>query len=312
METAQTDTHEETRRPLRLLDDEHSITGVVEAAMARTADPRLRFVMDALVRHLHGFLREVRPTDEEFEAGLEFLVALGQATNATNNEVVLAADVLGLSSLVTMMNNGTRAGRTPGALLGPFYRANAPQYDCGDCVVQDDAPGLPLLVSGTVRTTDGTPLRDALVEVWQASTVGLYDNQDPDQPDHNLRGAFRTDAEGRYHFRTVRPAGYPVPTGGPVGTLLAAQQRHPYRPAHIHFIVAAPAHRTLVTQVFADEPEALESDVTFGVHRQLVGDLQLHSDGRSPWGDIPAPFYTLRFDFTLEPGEPTFPKPPID
>lgn len=298
--------------PLSLVDDEQSVTRLVEAAMADTPDPRLRFVTGALVRHLHAFLREARLTDAEFEFALDFVARLGQATHATHNEVVLAADVLGLSTLVTVMNNGTRHGRTPGALLGPFYRANAPHYACGDCVVQDNPPGLPLFVSGTVRAIDGTPLRGALVEVWQASPVGLYDNQDPNQPDRNLRGCFHADEDGHYHFRSVRPAGYPVPTDGPVGTLLAAQRRDPYRPAHIHFIVAAPGHRTLVTQVFADEPAQLESDVTFGVHRQLVGQLQRHDQGYSPWGNVPAPFFTLAFDFTLEPGEQTFPKPPID
>lgn len=303
------------RRPvsaLALIDDEGSVTEVVRQAMANTESPRLRTVMAALVQHLHDFLREVRPSDEEFELGLAFIAALGHATHATNNEVVLAADVLGLSTLVTTMNNGTVGGRTPGALLGPFYRANAPRYQCGDCVVQDDAPGLPLFVSGTVRGTDGAPLPGATVEVWQASPVGLYDNQDPSQPDRNLRGVFHTDAAGSYYFRTVRPAGYPVPTDGPVGDLLAAQQRHPYRPAHIHFIVAAAGYRTLVTQVFADDSDILETDVTFGVHRQLVGRFLRVEGGPSPWGDTPAPFYTLAFDFTLEPGEQTFPRPPID
>lgn len=297
---------------LSLIDDEQSVTPVVMAAMANTETPRLRTVMAALVRHLHDFLREVRPTDEEFELGLEFIAALGHATHATNNEVVLAADVLGLSTLVTTMNNSTRDGRTPGALLGPFYRDNAPRYDCGDCVVQDDTPGLPLFVSGTVRGTDGTPLAGATISVWQASPVGLYDNQDPNQPDRNLRGCFQARMDGGYHFRTVRPAGYPVPTDGPVGKLLDAQQRHPYRPAHIHFIVSAPGYRTLVTQVFADDSDILESDVTFGVHRQLVGTFHRVEQGRSPWGNLPAPFYTLAFDFTLEPGVQTFPKPPID
>lgn len=297
---------------LALIEGEETVTDVVLQAMARTEDARLRTVVAALVSHLHAFLREVRPTDEEFEQGLAFIAALGHATHATNNEVVLAADVLGLSTLVTTINNSTQGGRTPGALLGPFYRANAPRYQCGDCVVQDDSPGLPLFVSGTVRATDGTPLPGAMVEIWQASPVGLYDNQDPRQPDRNLRGMFHADADGHYHFRTVRPAGYPVPTDGPVGKLLAAQQRHPYRPAHIHFIVAAPGYRTLVTQVFADDSDILETDVTFGVHRQLVGAFRLVETGRSPWGDLPAPFYTLAFDFTLEPGEQTFPTPPID
>lgn len=312
MNTDHTQTARKPLEALALIDNEWSVTQVVREAMANTENPRLRSVMASLVQHLHDFLREVQPTDEEFEFGLDFIAKLGQATHATNNEVVLAADVLGLSTLVTTMNNSTKDGRTPGALLGPFYRANAPEYRCGDCVVQDDAPGLPLFVNGKVRATDGTPLANALVEVWQASPVGLYDNQDPKQPDRNLRGVFHTDADGAYHFRTVRPAGYPVPTNGPVGKLLAAQHRHPYRPAHIHFIVAAPGYRTLVTQVFADDSDILETDVTFGVHRQLVGEFQRVENGPSPWGDHAAPFYTLAFDFTLEPGKQMFPKPPID
>nr|WP_315594545.1 dioxygenase [uncultured Cupriavidus sp.] len=312
METQSTQPQRRSVSSLSLIEGEESVTEVVLRAMARTEDVRLRTVVASLVSHLHDFLREVRPSDEEFEQGLAFIAALGHATHATNNEVVLAADVLGLSTLVTTMNNSTQDGRTPGALLGPFYRPNAPRYRCGDCVVQDESPGLPLFVSGTVRTTDGTVLPDAMVEIWQASPIGLYDNQDPRQPDRNLRGVFHADAEGNYHFRTVRPAGYPVPIDGPVGKLLAAQHRHPYRPAHIHFIVAAPGHRTLVTQVFADDSEILETDVTFGVHRQLVGAFQLVEAGPSPWGDMQAPFYTLQFDFTLEPGEQTFPTPPID
>ncbi|SDP60249.1 catechol 1,2-dioxygenase [Ralstonia sp. 25mfcol4.1] len=312
METHHLATKAESLRAVALIEGEDSVTKVVLEAMAGTEDPRLRRAMAALVSHLHAFLREVRPSDEEFERALAFVAALGQATHATNNEVVLAADVLGLSTLVTAINNSTQDGRTPGALLGPFYRANAPRYDCGDCVVQDNPPGLPLFVSGKVRATDGSTLAGAMVEVWQASPVGLYDNQDPQQPDRNLRGVFHTDASGNYHFRTVRPAGYPVPTDGPVGTLLAAQKRHPYRPAHIHFIVAAPGYRTLVTQVFADDSDILETDVTFGVHRQLVGAFRLVEKGLSPWGGLTAPFYTLQFDFTLEPGEQTFPTPPID
>ena len=299
-------------RGLSVVDDEHTLSQLVKQAMRDTTNPRLREVVDALVNHLHAFLREVRPSDEEFEFGLRFVAALGHATNATNNEVVLAADVLGLSTLVTLMNNGITDGRTPGALLGPFYRGGAPSYACGDCVVQGETPGLPLFVRGQVRNTAGEPLAGALVEAWQASPVGLYDNQDPSQPDKNLRGAFRADAQGRFHFRTVRPAGYPVPTGGPVGQLLAEQNRHPYRPAHIHFIAAAPGYRTLVTQVFADDSEHLESDVTFGVHRELVGHFRRVDEGTSPWGGFPAPFYTLDFNFVLEPGEQTFPTPPID
>ncbi len=279
-----------------------SVLGIALDAMARTPDPRLREVMASLTRHLHAFVQEVRLNEDEFEHALEFIVAIGQATGEKKNEVVLAADILGVSTLVALQNNQDPQGESPAALLGPFWRANAPDCQCGDSIARSGTPGVPLEVSGVVRDLQGRPLEDAMVDVWQASPVGLYENQDPSQEDMNLRGRFRTDADGRYHFRSVRPAGYPVPTDGPCGVLLRAQHRHPNRPAHLHFLVSKPGHKVLVSQVYADDDGNLESDPTFGVTRRLIGNYAMQPDGARA---------TLTYDFALEPGEMKFPRPPI-
>jgi catechol 1,2-dioxygenase len=279
-----------------------SVLSIALDAMERTPDPRLRKVVAALTRHLHAFVQEVKLTEEEFEHALEFIVAIGQATGEKKNEVVLAADILGVSTLVALQNNQDPQGESPAALLGPFWRANAPDCERGDSIARSGTPGVPLEVSGVVRDTQGRPLADAMVDVWQASPVGLYENQDPAQEDMNLRGRFHTDAEGRFHFRSVRPAGYPVPTDGPCGVLLRAQLRHPNRPAHLHFMVSKDGHKVLVSQVYADDDENLESDPTFGVTRRLIGKYAMRPDGASA---------TLEYDFALEPGEMKFPRPPI-
>lgn len=279
-----------------------SVLQIALQAMARTPDARLRTLVAALTRHLHAFVQEVKLTEDEFERALEFLVAIGQASGATKNEVVLAADLLGVSTLVALLNNQDPQGESPAALLGPFWRANAPACAAGESIARSDTPGTPLEVTGSVRDAQGRPVADASVDVWQASPIGLYENQDPAQDDMNLRGRFRTDAEGRFHFRSVRPAGYPVPTDGPCGELLRAQLRHPNRPAHLHFMVSKPGHKVLITQVFADDDENLESDPVFGVTRNLIGRYE------------PAPgggHATLQHDFVLEPGEMKFPRPPI-
>lgn len=279
-----------------------SVLPIALDAMARTPNPRLREVVASLTRHLHAFVQEVKLSEEEFEQALDFIVAIGQATGEKKNEVVLAADILGISTLVALQNNQDPQGESPSALLGPFWRANAPDCACGDSIARSGTPGVPLFVSGVVRDGQGRPLADAMVDVWQASPVGLYENQDPTQENMNLRGRFRTDAEGRYHFRSVRPAGYPVPVDGPCGVLLKAQRRHPNRPAHLHFMVSKPGFKVLVSQVYADDDENLESDPTFGVTRRLIGRYALQPDGQSA---------TLAYDFQLEPGETKFPRPPI-
>jgi len=280
-----------------------SLLPLVLAAMAKTPDARLRQLMASLTTHLHQFVLENHVTEPEFERAVGFLVGIGQATGEKKNEVILASDLLGVSTLVALLNNpGVAGGDSDAALLGPFWRANAPVLPAGGCIACDGTDGTPLAVTGRVLAEDGQPLAGATVDVWQASPVGLYENQDPQQPDMNLRGRFATDADGRYHFTTVFPAGYPVPTDGPCGDLLRAQQRHPFRPAHLHFMVSLPGYRVLVTQVFPAGAEHLDSDPVFGATAALVGDFV------PARGDQPA---QLQRDFTLTPGETVFPHPPI-
>lgn len=274
-----------------------SLLPLVLAAMDKTPDARLRQLLQSLTTHLHQFVLENRVTEKEFERAVAFIVGIGQATGEKKNEVILASDLLGVSTLVALLNNpGVGNTESDTALLGPFWRAQAPLCQPGDCIARAGTPGTPLAVSGRVLDDQGRPLAGATVDVWQASPVGLYENQDPGQPDMNLRGRFTTDAEGRYSLTTVMPAGYPVPTDGPCGELLRAQQRHPYRPAHLHFMVSQPGYRVLVTQVFPEGTEYLDSDAVFGVTAALVGRFE---NGR------------LQRDFTLQPGETVFPHPPI-
>src|SRR6266404_5449602 len=266
-----------------IVEDEASVTDKVLVAMRGAASPRLREVMAALVRHLHAFAREVRLTEEEFETGIDFLNRIGQATHDAHNEGILFSDAVGLSTLVCLLNNGRNgATETASALLGPFWRMNSPRPAAGGSIVCSETPGPALFVSCRVCDPRGKPLKGVEVDVWQASPVGLYENQDERQCDMNLRGKFTTDSEGRFWFRSVKPAGYPVPTHGPVGDLLRAQQRHPYRPAHLHFLGYKPGFKTLITQVFVDDDEHLSSDVVFGVTDTLIGDYRRHDDGEAP------------------------------
>lgn len=293
-----------------ILDDVSQVTDAVLDALAGTPDPRLRQVMASLVRHMHAFLRDVRPTEDEYYCGLNFLAELGKRTGPDRNETIIFADTLGFSTLATLLNNKVGAHRTDPALLGPFWRNNAPRRKNGDSILYSPIPGPPVFVSGRVMDSNETPIAGATVDVWHASPVGFYENQDPEQTDYNLRGLFTTDEAGRYAFRTVKPAGYPVPMDGPVGQLLGATNRHPYRPAHFHFMVTKPGYRTLITQVFADDDEHLESDVTFSVVRSLVGRFQ-EQTGKPPADDVDGPWYTLEYNMYLEPGEMRIPAPPI-
>ncbi len=291
---------------------EATITDQVIDAMQGTPDTRLREVCASLVKHLHAFVREVKPSVKEFEHGCEFMVALGQSSSAKKNEVILALDILGVSALVTLLNDAQNQtlhdhDKTDAALLGPFWRSASPSYPSGGNIArgQDaDSPEQVMLVCGVVRDPQGHPVADALVDVWQASPRGLYENQDDTQPDMNLRGRFMTDADGYYCFRTVRPAGYPVPVDGPCGDLLRAQHRDPYRPAHIHFMASKPGHQVLVTQAFSDDDPRLATDVAFSVMESLVG----HIDTTPVVGSH---HFSLNFDMVLHPGETLFPIPPL-
>jgi catechol 1,2-dioxygenase len=303
----------QTTDPARggVIEDVESVTPVVLDAMAGGPDPRLTEIASAFVRHMHAFAREVRLTEGEFESGIAFLNRIGQATNDHHNEGILFCDAIGLSTLVCLLNNGgDGATETAAALLGPFWRMNSPPTEDGGSIVRSATPGPALFARCRVTDAQGRPLAGVEVDVWHSSPVGLYDNQDPDQADMNLRGKFTTDAEGRFSFRSVKPAGYPVPTDGPTGEMLRAQNRHPYRPAHLHVLAYKPGYKTLITQVFVDDDEHLESDVVFGVTRRLVGDYTRH-DEPAPVGDVAPPWYSLDYVFVMEPGEAKLPKPPI-
>jgi catechol 1,2-dioxygenase len=268
--------------------------------------------MDAFVRHMHAFAQEVKLTEAEYDLGIDFLNRIGQATHDSHNEGILFADAIGFSTLVCLLNNGNAgATETAAALLGPFWRANSPKTENGGSIVRSPTPGPELFVECEIVDVSGRPLAGVEVDVWQSSPVGLYENQDDTQADMNLRGKFTTDDVGRFSFRSVKPAGYPVPTGGPVGDLLRAQNRHPYRPAHIHFLGFKPGRKTLITQVFVDDDEHLESDVVFGVTRALVGDYRRHDQGEPPVTGVRPPWYTLKYRFVMESGEAILPKPPI-
>lgn len=283
-----------------------SLLPLVLAAMERTPDPRLRALMASLTTHLHQFVLENHVTEAEFESAVGFLVGIGQATGEKKNEVILASDLLGVSTLVALLNNpgGGESAESHAALLGPFWRARSPDCQPGENIARGDSGSTPMEVRGTVHGADGQPLAGATVDVWQADPKGLYENQDPAQPDMNLRGRFRTDEHGRFFLRTVTPAGYPVPTDGPCGELLRAQQRHPFRPAHLHFMVSSPGHKVLITQVFPGDAEHLTSDPVFGVTAPLVGRFEAaERDGRHAT--------LLERDFHLVAGEMVFPHPPI-
>jgi len=295
-----------------IIENVGDVTPTVLRAMSGADNSRVRTVMDAFVRHMHAFAREVKLTEAEYDIGIDVLNRIGQATHDSHNEGILFADAIGFSTLVCLLNNGNAgATETAAALLGPFWRANSPKTPNGGSIVRSPTPGPELFVGCEVVDVAGKPLANVEVDVWQSSPVGLYENQDDTQADMNLRGKFTTDAAGRFSFRSVKPAGYPVPTDGPVGDMLRAQNRHPYRPAHIHFLGFKPGYKTLITQVFVDDDKYLESDVVFGVTRALVGDFRRHDDGQPPAAEVHAPWYTLSYRFVMEAGEAILPKPPI-
>lgn len=305
------DTAETQVRPTHVIGNQAEVTGVVLDAMSRATNARLREIMESLVRHLHAFAREVRLSEDEFEHGIDFLNRIGQATNDAHNEGVLFSDALGFSTLVCLLNNGQNgATETAAALLGPFWRMHSPSTENGGSIIRSQTPGPALFAECRITDPDGKPVEGVEIDVWQASPAGLYENQDPDQANMNLRGKFRTDAEGRISFRSVKPAGYPVPTDGPVGELLRAQLRHPYRPAHLHFLCFKPGYKTLITQIFVDDDEHLESDVVFGVTRHLIGDFT-QGTGAPPAADVTGPWYRLAYEFVMERGEAKLPVPPI-
>lgn len=279
--------------------DENSITDAVLERVSRAPDDRVREVGKALVRHLHAFVREVRPTGEEWEAGIAFLTATGQKCDANRQEFILLSDVLGVSTLVDSINNPVSGDSTETTVFGPFY-VPAPDFD-DDGDISGTLAGVPMYVRGRVHGNDGEPVANASVDVWHSDDQGFYDVQQLEALGGlGGRGRLWTQPDGRFQFWTVRPCAYPIPTDGPVGDLLRAQDRHPYRPEHVHFMIQAPGYRRLVTHVFASGDQYLESDAVFGVKNSLIRDYVAHQGGAAPDGRVlNAPWFSLDYDFVL-------------
>jgi hydroxyquinol 1,2-dioxygenase len=281
---------------------EETATGAVVASFQGAPDPRLREVLASLVRHLHGFVREVEPTFEEWQRAIGFLTETGRLSDDTRQEFILLSDVLGVTMLVDAINHRVASAATDSTVLGPFHMVASPRRELGD-TIDLVGTGEPCVVSGQVTSLDGVPLAGALVDVWQADDHGFYDVQQPgSQPRGNGRGLFTCDGDGRFWFRTVTPSPYPIPSDGPVGRLLAATGRHPWRPAHIHFIVAADGHLPVTTHVFVAGSPYLDSDAVFAVKQSLVRDFAKVDDPAqaAAWG-VEAPFRQASFDVVLQP-----------
>ena len=294
-----------------IVQNQLQLTDAVIDEMRRTESPRTKEILEALVRHLHAFAREVRLTEPEFDAAIRYVTELGQMTTASHNEVRLMAGSLGLSTLVCLMNNGDNGQtETSANLLGPFWRENSPVTPNGGSILRSDTAGTPLFFTGTVVDKAGRPIANAEVDVWHASTVGLYENQDPEQAEMNLRGKFFTDENGKFAFRSVKPSGYPVPMGGPVGKLLTVQKRHPFRPAHLHCLIHKAGFKTIASQLYSSDDPMLESDAQFGVTPALIAHYVEHS-GPAPDADVTGPWFSLEHTFMLEPGVEWLPTPPV-
>jgi catechol 1,2-dioxygenase len=268
--------------------------------------------MISLVTHLHGFVRDVRLTEPEFRQATAIVNEIGQLTSDTHNEAVLMAGSLGMSTLVCLLNNG-ELGRleTSQNLLGPFWRMHSPGTANGGSIVRSETPGDTLQVTGRVVDADGCPIAGAEVDIWHASPAGFYENQDAEQADMNLRGKFTTDEDGRFWFSTVKMSGYPVPTNGVVGRLLAAQGRHPFRPGHLHALIAKAGFKVLISQIYDPADPNLETDVQFGVTEATTGSYVRHDDPAPTGAAASHPWYSLDYTFVMERGEMTLPKPPI-
>ncbi len=288
------------------------LTDAVIAVMERTENPRLREIMVALVKHLHGFVREVQLTEPEFRSATAILNEIGKLTSDTHNEAVLMAGSLGVSSLVCLLNNGDRGKKaTSQNLLGPFWRMQSPVTENGGTIVRSPTPGPVLFVNAKVVDESGAPIAAAEADVWHASPAGFYENQDESQAPMNLRGKFTTDADGRFWFRTVKPVGYPIPTDGVVGRLLKAQNRHPFRPAHLHALIFKPGYKTLISQVYDPADPNIDSDVQFGVTAAVLGDYRGHDEPNSAYPEAGSPWYSLDYTYVMEPGDAVLPRPPI-
>lgn len=283
--------------------DEASITAAVIGRLSDCNDPRFVRVMSSLVRHLHDFIRDVKLTESEWLTAIRFLTDVGKTCTEKRQEFILLSDTLGVSVLVVTLNHPAVQGTTDSTVLGPFYWEGAPERPLGSNLAVD-VKGEPAFYSGRVLSSDGTPLKNATLDVWSGDGDGNYDMQIPGESGMKARGRIRTDRHGRYWFRSIRPTFYPVPTDGPVGRMLRKMRRHPNRPGHIHMIVSAPGHLPVTTHLFVAGSEYLDSDAVFGMKESLVASFERHAPGIAPGGErLETPFYTVSYDFRLLPAD---------
>lgn len=276
-----------------------TITDAVIATMAGDADPRFKEIMTALIRHMHGFVKEVDLSQDEWLAAIEFLYQTGEKTTRQRNEFILLSDTLGVTSLIDLLSGHAAEGTTESSVLGPFYVEGAPMIDNGGDLIGGNA-GECGVVRGRVRTADGTQIPGALLDIWQNAANGLYSVEDPDQADDNLRRRLYADDTGAYHFTTIRPMPYTVPDDGPAGVMLRAMGRHPWRPAHIHFKVSADGYQDLITELYPDDDRYIDEDAVFGVRDSLSVSFTRNDSGdeAKKYG-LTAPFFDLQYDFVL-------------
>jgi hydroxyquinol 1,2-dioxygenase len=283
--------------------DEATITQAVVDSFRTAPDPRLKRIMTSLVEHLHAFVRDVELTFDEWQYAIDFLTRTGQTCTATRQESILLSDTLGVSMLVDIINHRMPDEATETTVLGPFYVQNPHELPHGTDVSYGQS-GEPLYVEGTVRSADGQALADAIVDIWHSDEDGFYDVQRDDLEAPTFRARFRTDNQGHFHFWSIMPKFYPIPGDGPVGEMLKATGRHPYRPAHIHFMLAARGYETLITHVFAADSPYLDSDAVFGVKRSLIAPISHEPAGVAPNGRVmERPWRKLSYDFGLKPVE---------
>ena len=282
---------------------EDDITAEVLERFGQTREPRLREIMLSLIRHLHAFVRDVDLSEAEWFQAIEILTEAGHMCSDKRQEFILFSDTLGVSMVVDLLNHRKPDGATESTVFGPFHRLGAPEMPYGGNIARLDKTGAPALVTGRVLDLDGKPVAGALLDVWQAQTNGLYDSQDAGLGELHMRGKFTTDDDGRYLVRTVRPVHYPIPSDGPVGRMLRATGRHPWRPAHIHFVVSANGFEPVTTHLFDRGDEYLESDAVFAVKESLICDFARHEkvEGEAVGLGVAAPYYTAHFDFVLKP-----------
>jgi hydroxyquinol 1,2-dioxygenase len=286
----------------RNLADE-DLTQAVLATFSHSKSERYQQVMQSLVKHLHAFIKDVELTEDEWFKGIDYLTRTGHITDDKRQEFVLLSDVLGVSMLVIDINNKRFIDATASTVFGPFFFEGSPLFANGDDIA-NGASGEPCFMQGRVSSTTGEPLPDAHIEIWQADDNGFYDVQIKDSALVYGRGHLHADSKGNYYFWSVRPEAYPIPNDGPVGELLDAANRSPMRPAHVHFMITVPGYKTLITHVFKEGDQYLDSDAVFGVRSSLITSFERHEPGSAPDGKkLDVPFYTMRYDFFLPPIE---------